>query len=158
MKNKKAVSPVIGYILLIVITISISTGVYMWMKSYIPKETISCPEEVSVFVVQADCAENILSVTIKNNGLFLFKGYYIKATTSAEQEIATLNLYGEDGYFEFEEPLEPNQEDSSSFTYTGQIYSVEVTPVREQTDENSKIQSVICTNSRIREILPATCQ
>ena len=159
MKNKRAVSPIIGYILLIVITISISGGVYIWMKSYIPKETIKCPEDVSIFVNQANCTGGgILNITIKNKGLFVVNGYYIKATTSAEQEIATLSLSGDAGYFGLETPLEPNQEDNRLFTYSGSIYSVEITPARNQTDENGKKRLVVCGDSRIREILPATCQ
>ena len=47
-KNKKGVSEIIGYILLVAIVVTISIFVYQWLKTYVPQDAISCPDGVSL--------------------------------------------------------------------------------------------------------------
>ena len=51
--NKKGVSVIIGYVLLIAFAILISAGVYAWLKTYVPREPLNCPDGVSIFVKEA---------------------------------------------------------------------------------------------------------
>jgi len=43
-KNKRGVSIVIGYVLLIAISIVISILVYQALKTYVPKEALECSD------------------------------------------------------------------------------------------------------------------
>src|SRR3989338_8510282 len=72
-ENKKAVSEVVSYVLLIVVAISLSIIVYAWIKIQLPKEIIECPEGVSVIIKDYRCNKqnNIINITFKNNGFYI---------------------------------------------------------------------------------------
>lgn len=163
-KNRKGISIMIGYILLIVIAIIISTIVFQWLKTYIPTDPLECPDGVSVFVEDYtyNCTTNQFNFTLKNNGRFSIAGYFIHATNSSEQGVATIDLseytssevggaviFGADV-----NSLMPNNKISNVFDLSNtsfqQIYSVEILPVTYQAFRN-KNRIISCGNSKIRE-------
>ena len=85
----------IGYILLITIAIIMSIVVYQWLKTYVPRGEVECPPETSFYVKDYVCGGDELIITLQNNGRFEIGGYYIKATDSEEQEIATIDISGD---------------------------------------------------------------
>ncbi len=93
-KNKRGVSAIVGYIMLVAIVIAISVGVYTWMKSYIPSEALTCPDGVSVSVPDYyyNCTAHKLNFTLENSGTFSIAGYLVKATNNSAQTIATIDL------------------------------------------------------------------
>ena len=167
--NKKGVSVVIGYILLISFAVVISTIVYQWLKSYVPSESLECPEGVSIFIKEYtyDCSGNTLSITLKNNGRFDLTGYYIRATTQQDQAVATLDLsdkilsggsksgnaitFGAGNLFP---PTSPGNEKISTFNLAGlgTIYSLEIIPTRQQEVEG-KNRFLSCANAKVKEEL-----
>jgi len=158
--KKKGVSAVIGYILLIVMVIGMSALVYIWLKSYVPTEIPNCPDEVSVMIKDAYCVDSNLKIKIKNNGRFGIDGYYLKATTSAEQEIATLNLAKNfaGGFIKFNETLNPSKESIAlNISINVPLYTIEVTPVRFQ-KIGKKTQLISCGKAKITEKLSESCQ
>ncbi|MDP7520887.1 MAG: hypothetical protein QF567_01490, partial [Candidatus Pacearchaeota archaeon] len=54
-KNKRGISVMIGYILLISSLVVMGTIVYNWMKTFVPTETISCPDGVSIYIKNIEC-------------------------------------------------------------------------------------------------------
>ena len=157
----------IGYIFLITVTIIISTIVYQQLRTYVPTETIECPEGISVFLKETtyDCANKELSIKLKNNGRFNIAGYFISATDSPEKEVATTDLskynkLGIGGAVIFdvfsENSMNPNEEIISVFNLLNasfeQIYSIEIIPVRYQEIENRN-RLVSCGDARIKETL-----
>jgi len=165
-QNKKGVSNIIGYVLLIVITIVISTIVFQWMKTYIPTDSLDCPESVSVFVKDHsyNCTENQFNFTLKNNGRFDIAGYFIHGTNSSEQELAVIDLtlynkMNSKGIVIFDNEinsLTPNNEVNNAFDFSntsfGQIYSIEIIPIRYQLT-NNKNRIVSCSNAKIKEVI-----
>jgi len=168
MKNKKAISPMIGYVLLISGAIFMSVIVYAWLKTYVPKAALECPETTSIFIKNYLCNSNELQITFENNGKFNLTGYFIRATNSSEQELATIDLssklleggikVGNSILFEEgnENILGPNSEKTHKFNLTeiGSIYSIEIIPIRYQEQDN-KMRLVSCGNAKIKEEL--TC-
>lgn len=81
-QNKRAVSEVIGYVLLIVIAVGLSVGVYSFLKLYVPKEKPSCGEGISLIVQDYICNASEtspeLNLTIENRGLFKVDAAYIR--------------------------------------------------------------------------------
>ncbi len=81
-ENKKAVSEVVGYVLLIIIALGLSAMVYTYMKVLVPKEKPSCPEGVSLIVQDYSCTrytgKTILNLTLVNKGLFNLDGAFIR--------------------------------------------------------------------------------
>lgn len=155
----------IGYVLLIVFALIMGTIVYNVIKTYVPKNVLECPEDVSIFITDLIYTEDFqLNMTITNNGLFNIAGYFIRATNSLSQEIATKDLSeflvagsakelnnivifnGEDN------PMKPNDKQTQIFNLDENIYSIELIPVRFQ-KENKKNTFVSCGGSKIREVV-----
>src|SRR3989338_5986965 len=91
-KTKRGVSIMIGYILLITFVIAISVFVYQWLKTYVPKEGLACPDGVSIFVSDYTFDNSELSLKIKNNGKFNIGGIYIYYSDDPNKKIASKDL------------------------------------------------------------------
>ncbi len=167
--KKKGLSIVIGYILLVSISIAMSIIVYQWIKNYVPTEDVNCPEGTSIFIksINYDCTNSILNMTIKNNGKFSINGIYIHATNRMEQGLATIDLSSKiivggvpgEGSVDFLEgrdnSLDPNEERFLSFDVSEDpLYRIEIVPTRIQYEKDMKL-IVMCGDSEIRETL--TC-
>ena len=164
--NKKAVSIMIGYVLLVVGVIVLSAVVYVWLKSYLPRETIECPEGVSLFIEENVCKEingiYELNISIRNNGRFDIDGYYIKSGVSG-QEIATEDIsenitYGgyspkDTGIVLFSGGKLKTDEKVEHRYSIGEIISlIEIIPIRYEVIEG-KNRLVSCGNKKIRQII-----
>jgi len=79
-KNKKGISAIIGYVLLILLAVSLSGGVYAWLKAKIPKATEKCPEDVSLEIISLDVNEmrGNISMDLRNRGLFSINGISVR--------------------------------------------------------------------------------
>jgi len=75
--NRRGISEIIGYVILISITLAMSLIVYAWLKTYIPSDAPKCSDGVSVFLQNYtyDCSVQNLTVNLKNNGRFDLAGY-----------------------------------------------------------------------------------
>lgn len=174
-KDKRGISIVIGYILLITVSIAMSILVYQWLKTYVPKEFLECPDGTSILAkeISYDCTSGSerLDITVKNNGRFSINGYFIHASDKSDlEQLATIDLSseliddGDEGIYlnsiEFsnleENNLAPSGTHSSSFDVTGYgtFYKIEIIPTRIQEVEGKK-RFVSCTDAKIEEVL--TC-
>lgn len=132
--NKKALSIIIGYVLLIVIVISISLVVYAWMKSYVYVDTEKCPEGVSLIIDSYNCnlTKYMISFTFKNTGRFNLNGLFLKIANT-ENTLPTLSLTDEKGGHFFEQDiLKPNEEETVYFDFKKyeNIKKVQIIPIR----------------------------
>ena len=93
--NKKGVSVIIGYVLLISLAVVMGGVMYAWMKSYVPKDNFDCPDGTSMYIRNYfyDCTTKTLNLTLWNNGRFDIAGYYIRAANSSTLGLATINLF-----------------------------------------------------------------
>ncbi len=151
-ENRKGVSIMVSYILLVVFLIIIGGIVYQWLKTYIPRQSLECPDGTSLFIKEAafNLVGSQLTVTLKNNGRFNLAGYFIYATNNSDQELPTIDLSGylnEAGgpgiilgnsvlFFEGGNNLFlPDSEDTYLFDIpveTGVPYSIRIIPTRFQ--------------------------
>lgn len=82
----------IAYVLLIVIAIGLSIGVYSFLKIYIPKEKPECPSDIHLIVKNFSCSSSQtqeLIITFTNKGLFSVDGVYVRIARS-ERKIRQL--------------------------------------------------------------------
>ena len=83
-KNKKAVSELLSYVLLVTLALAMAGGVFAYLKFYAQNPL---PEEpcdgISVAIIDYSCQDNKMQITITNTGRF---------TCSAK-----VKLYNEDG-------------------------------------------------------------
>ena len=90
-KNKRGISEIVSYALLIIIAISISVGVYAWIKTYIPSENerLKCPEDAVLAITDYNCTvmagEKILQLKIENKGFFNLDGFFIRAGNDSDK-------------------------------------------------------------------------
>ena len=175
LQDKKGLSIMIGYVLLVVIAIVMSLIVYQWVKTYIPKDAIECSEDVSVFLekVEYDCTTEALDITVKNNGLFNIAGYFIHATEDIDDELATVDLSDKINSGGVEHggsivfitclggddisncnTLIPNDARTSKFINVENLagHKIEIIPVRwEVINEKNRFAS--CSNAKVGQVL-----
>jgi len=94
-RNKRAVSIMIGYVLLVSIAMIIGAVTYSWMKTYVPADKVECVDGVSMYIKKINCTisggDINLDVTLKNSGRFSVVGYYAYVS-DAEGKKATIDL------------------------------------------------------------------
>lgn len=183
LKNKRGVSVIIGYVLLIAIVISISVVVYTWMKSYVPKGALQCPDGVSISIsdynYNCSVTNNVLNFTVVNDGTFSIGGYAIKVSNSSDQQIATIDITP---FYEGRESapagggtvffgpcstkicntMDPGKivldntfNLSNDPQAIGTLHSIEITPIR-YIEYNGQIRLATCSNAAVDEVL--TCK
>lgn len=170
-KNKKAVSAMIGYILLVSFGIVMSVIVFNYLQTYVPKDLGGCPSGTSMILkdYSYDPGSGQLNLTIKNNGKFNVAGFFIHAANETGVEIATIDLsksvkdengtklYGNAIVANLGEEnlIKPNKENNYIFnTYGayGELKIIDITPMRFQ-EENGRTRPITCSESKSREIL-----
>ncbi|MCR4327375.1 MAG: hypothetical protein NUV46_02220 [Nanoarchaeota archaeon] len=173
MKNKKGISAIVGYVLLITFGIILSVIVFNYLRTYVPTDSLDCPDGVSLFIKNYtyDCSSGELILNIKNNGKFNVEGYYAHGVNNPSVELATVDLsrnfdmdLSEDGinftgivYFKKQagSNLKNNEEIEHGFVLDEMIYSLQIIPVRFQLDGN--VQRVVsCGNARLVQELVCT--
>jgi hypothetical protein len=162
-KDKKAVSLMVGYVLLVTIAIIMGAIVYQWMRSYVPRETIECPDGVSLYIQELNCGDGVLNLSISNNGRFDVDGYFIRSAETADMTVAGRDLSvgiisggsAAGGVVRWSSALGPGMDaPRASFSVTGDIAFIEVTPILYETIEN-KIRLTNCGNAKVKEYV--TC-
>lgn len=170
-KSKLGVSVMIGYVLLVSLAVIMGGAIYIWMKSYVPQESISCPDGSAIAIKEYNysCSSNEnITFVLKNNGRFALAGYFIHVSNKTDQKIANIDLskYEYSGDFmKFqtafvmgignENGFAPGDETINIFNWSssgvGEIYSMEILPVRWQKDDNNKIRLVSCGDDSVAE-------
>ena len=80
--NKKGVSLMVGYVLLIALAVSLSLGVFFYLKLYLPSEKPDCPENVAITIDDAGCDDQgtvaYVDINLTNRGFFTVDTAFIK--------------------------------------------------------------------------------
>lgn len=171
LQTKKAVSPIIAYVLLIGIGLALATITFQVLKTYVPVEQIECPASVSARIINSNCTleggKYKINLILQNNGLFKFSGLYAYYGKNIENKIAGENL-GEhliqtqdytsmrgEGIF-LNQELNPNQEVVIKFEIPqdkGETKMLlELTPFQIEIIDK-KTQLAACSQARINQII-----
>lgn len=94
--NKKGISEIISYVLLIVLAVGLATATYYFLlqqTNIMPADV--CPDGISITVENYTCNNNgLLNLTLKNSGLFNVGGVRIKIVndtkTNFEYDLKTI--------------------------------------------------------------------
>lgn len=143
--NKKGVSEMVAYVLLIVIAISISIIVYSYLNAGTIKVPPKCPEGTSLMIADYSCAEDKLSLTIKNSGLHGVDGFIIHISNDTKKARFALGAAGGEVYFA--PRLNNSFSKTISFDYSkhGQVNRTEIKPFRFETNR------IICEDAIITQ-------
>lgn len=144
--DKKGISEIVGYVILIVIAVGLSVLVYSYLQFMIPKETPECEEGITLIVQNYSCLANSeLSLTLLNKGLFRIDGAYINLGEEGKKIRAQINkdnfyLYNASGAI----GINPGEDFSSSYSISNGAgnYILEIEPL---TKINNNI--IFCKNA-----------
>ena len=175
--SRRGLSAVIGYLLLISISITMSIIVYVWLKNYVPKEETMCPDGTSVLLrdVSYTCTPGAetLNISLKNNGKFSVNGYFIAVSEDPNPDalpaidisskiksggnISANSIVFSYLIYNYLTPDEPTNVRTSSFDVSSyeRLYKVRITPTRIEEVKNKR-KVVSCSNAIVEETL--TCK
>ena len=82
-KNKRGVSEVVSYVLLILVAVTISTLLFYFLNLYVPKEKPECKNGINIIITDLNCTytsanNNDLTLTLQNTGLFKIDRAYVR--------------------------------------------------------------------------------
>ncbi len=170
--DRRAVSLVLSYVLLVLIAFSIAAGIYVWIENQVPDPIEACPDGVSIIVrdVQCDIATETVTVTLANKGRFDIHGLIVRATDTLDSGPRSLNIHtSEPNLHSFgaineiigpaptadgNDPLEPDEEQSYQFTYSLILNSAPV-EVEVGAGRLKDGEIYVCTNTFISN--PVSC-
>ena len=99
--DKRGISEIVSYVLLIVIALAISVLVFALLKVYVPKEKPQCKEGINLIMEDVSCTympattENILKVSLQNQGLFKVEKAFIRISKvtgrKSKEDVPPLN-------------------------------------------------------------------
>ena len=163
--NKKGLSEIIAYTLLILIAVSMAGFVYIWLQIQLPKDKMECPDGVSIAINSYSCrdSDGVINITFENKGLFNLDGVNVlisNDTNVPSKPITALSKIGtsvqEDGFVYFNPALPSGREYLEVFNYAQYktIKQIQVIPFvfSERTGEDSDSNKlIICKNAIITE-------
>ena len=161
--NKKAVSLMLSYVILIVIAISLAIGVYAWLKFQANIEELDkCPDDVSLILQNYECnlETKEISLTVQNKGLFNLDGFIVRgADTSGEIPAVVLAPENEvqvgTGRYDFANEFAPNAKEDVSFSFRDKgldnLIKIQIEPFRIQKDKKGQDKVVFCDNAVITQ-------
>jgi len=158
--NKKGLSEVVGYVLLIGVAVSLSVLVYYFIQSYLPKPISECPEGVSIVIQDYSCStdKNEFNLTVQNKGLFDIDGFILKASDDAGIPTKTLKYRDSNGSSQssglvlidnnIDLVLKPSDKFNANFNYSSQevITKIQVIPFKLY-----KGETLLCGKSAITQ-------
>src|SRR3989338_7575646 len=97
--NKKGISEIVVYVLLVLIAISISSLVFFYLKSYVPKEKPECQQDITLLIQSYSCSSQLsqLNLTFLNKGLFNIDLVYIRVGSEGSRVKKLINPEYNDG-------------------------------------------------------------
>jgi hypothetical protein len=142
-KNKKAISEIVSYVLLIVIAMALAISVYSWLKIYVPSDTEpeECTDSTALYLKDYKCdnIQKVINISFENKGYFNIDGFFIKATNLTGTNLPTINLIANysnalPGRYEFligkGSKLAPDEKTITTFSYKdlGSITKIHIQP------------------------------
>jgi FlaG/FlaF family flagellin (archaellin) len=161
--DKKGVSEMVAYVLLIILALGLSILVYSYLKGFIFKERVECPDGVSLSISEAECncENNKLHITLTNNGRYtVYNSYvYLREFDGTEFKKTGIQIWPKSGESVQTNPLnilpgKPGEIVHGETVNAGK-YLVEVRPVAVSLEDSSK--AALCSKAVVtKEITLAT--
>ena len=156
--NKRGISLIVSYVLLISMALILATGVYIWLKSFNLNPPVDCQDGTTVIIDNYQCG-NEFNLNIKNNGLFTVDGVVVTVSDDVNKQPYILlipvdsPIIKKAGYYFFSNGLIPGNTTTAKFSSSSinggklnQINSVKIQPV--MVDKKSQI---ICQKAVINQ-------
>ncbi len=169
--KKQGVSTMIAYVILILIAISLSFGVFISLKNWVPEEKEECPSEVSLIIKEVEClrSSNQIKIEFENKGRFNIDGAYLLIGNSSsprdaiyEVNATTRSVPNNPGFFYFIGPygLRTGSTQKARFHYNyvfvndvkksndGGVEVIEIKPFIKSEDDG---KIILCSESNFKK-------
>jgi len=88
-KNKKAISLMVSYVLLIIIALGLAAVIYPRIRNIVPENSEECDTNTALSIRSYSCAitqdqDDVLFLEIENKGFFSVDGFFIRAADTDE--------------------------------------------------------------------------
>jgi len=161
-KNKKAISELVSYVLLITLAIAMAAAAWFFLKPYaekpLPEE--ECPESVSIVLENYSCNGTHINYTLSNRGFFNITGIKLAIVNGTDDIEYSFWLYIPKGCDDLENCTECNGDSAAaclpvngkmqprvtSYEAFAQINKLVIYPLR--TGEKGFYQ--VCTNAIVK--------
>jgi hypothetical protein len=157
--NKKGVSEMVGYVLLVIIAIGISIAVFQFLRIYIPKgENPQCNQDISLIVQEYKCDfnEGKITLSLLNKGLFKVEVAYIRFGESNKKILPLINdplKVGTANSFYLNGGLNPGSIFSSEYLVVIEEPGTYKLEVQAGVIDNSTSQAIPCKNAVITQLV-----
>jgi len=155
--NKLGVSLMISYVLLIFITVTLSIGVYIWLKDYaVVDEKTNCKDGTSLIIekynIEEDLGDKKITISVKNNGVFNVDGLLITAGNNSQRVPMELikaenNL---EGHYYFEPPLGPGKSKDAEFDIS-ELDLIEIIQLQPYILAENQLTRIYCEDALIKQ-------
>lgn len=102
--NKKGISEIVSYVLMIVVVIGISIAVGSYLRVQVPKDKFTCSEDIALLLDHISCFvanqtgdPGTIAVTYRNTGLFTIDAVYARLGESGRRVKTLINDPNEPG-------------------------------------------------------------
>jgi len=156
--DKKAVSLMVSYVILVSIAISLSIGVYVWLKDYTnvsPKT--DCKDGTSLRLENYTILEENITLFLKNNGRFNISGFIMIVGNDSEKmptdllpphgSVAVGGAPVSKGHFNFDPPLKPGETQKAVFLKASD-YEIKVIQIQPYIRDK---RIIVCEQAVIKE-------
>ena len=162
-KNKLGISEMLSYVILISIAIALSVAVFVWMQSESNfNPPLDCQDGTSVIIENSSCSGNLLTLSLKNNGLFNISGVLVSVGNDSARNPSEYfqpnnaavgsGLGNTAGYFFFSSELAPG--DSTNAIFENLVNTTTIRIIQIQPFIYSNKQRVFCTQAIIKQQIP----
>jgi hypothetical protein len=142
-RNRRGISLILSYALLISITVALSIGVYSWLRFYVsPGDDVDCPDGVKLSIQSYECLYNGFNLVVKNKGTHILGGFRLAVHDRPGAELA-LYVIDEEGV-----DLAPGEDFDYNYNYSSygekEITGITLIEVSPFLVKNNK--KVLCEN------------
>ncbi|MEK6927815.1 MAG: hypothetical protein AABX11_05270 [Nanoarchaeota archaeon] len=143
--DKKALSEMISYVLLIIVALALSAIVYNYLVSLTPKEKAECPSDIALYIKEVDCnsTTDTINITYSNTGLFNTSGIYVRLGNIGSLVRKTLNKNSA-----YLTPSSPGEDITQRVSYSdlnNGSFTLEIQPLVKVKKEFALCEKVIVT-------------
>lgn len=156
--NKKAVSLMMSYVILISIGIALSLAVFIWLKAVSDVTPVAdCEEGTSLILEDSQCNGFSINLTLKNNGRFSISGILVSVgdnpdATPVEYLFPKAQLTGE-GFYLFSPVLRPGDTENAVFEKgSTNLEYIRIVQIQPFIIDNRK--KVFCSEAVIKQEIP----
>ena len=85
--DKKGISEIVSYVLLVVIALGLSVIVYNYLSNYVPKDKAMCEDDIAISISQIRCnsTSKLVTFSYSNKGFFSIDKLYVRLSPETRQ-------------------------------------------------------------------------